>query len=59
MDNPKSMEECCCGKTSRLSTNGDIGETPFAQLNPEKYPVGSEIYKILNPVTKIKEVLAN
>ena len=42
-----------------IMVKNDIGETPFAQLNPEKYPVGSEIYKILNPVTKIKEVLTN
>ena len=42
-----------------IMVKNDSGETPFAQLNPEKYPVGSEIYKILNPVTKIKEVLTN
>ena len=42
-----------------IMVENDIGETPFAQLNPEKYPIGSEIYKILNPVTKVKEVLTN
>ena len=42
-----------------IMVENDNGETPFAQLNPEKYPVGSEIYKILNPVTKVKEVLTN
>ena len=41
-----------------LAENND-GEIPFWKLDKEKFPEGSEIYNLLSPAVKAKEVLTN
>ena len=41
-----------------LAKNND-GEIPLWKLDKEKFPEGSEIYNLLSPAVKAKEVLTN
>ena len=44
---------------ANIAAENNTGYIPFGLLNIDKFPEGSEIYNLLSPVVKVKEVLVN